>query len=1360
MRNILHSSKGLLVAIALVVANLCFVGEANAAIYYLQNANVASASTPGSWRTDATGGGGGTAAPDFTTNGDVFNTISGQSATFTSNITLGSSGGSGTCVTMNIVGGSTATLNSGVVITLASKGGCTTALTVSGTIVFSTTGANQINESLGSNGTATFTLSSGATLKTVNANGVVGASGSIASLTTPPSLTTGANYEFNGAAQVMTGTPATVNNLIFSGSGAKTFLGTLTTVSGNLTMSGTATTTTTANLTISGNLSPGDGTTFTVAGFALTVTGTTTVGGGTSGNLTITSATGTKTFAGLVTVASGGTWTNTAANSPVTFRGGITNNGTFNAGTGIHTFDTNNQALTGTFSIPSVTVTGITLTNNNTLTVSTALSGTGGLTQSASATLNIGGSSGITTLTSTASSNTVNYTGSAQTVHSNNYYHLTLSGSGTDVLQTGTTAISGNLTLSGTVSTTTVVGLTITGNLSIGNGTTFTVAGFDLTVTGTSTVGGGTSGNLTISSATGTKTFTGLLTVASGGTWTNTAANSAVTFRGGITNNGTFNAGTGIHTFNTNNQALTGTFSIPSVTVTAITLTNNNTLTVGTALSGTGGLTQAPSATLNIGGTSGITTLTATASSNTVNYNGAAQTIIATTYFNLSLNGSGNKDFGASTTTIAGTLDASAGTMVPNGGTVVFTGTVGSMTGSNGKNFFNLQFNSGAVISNSGSGNITVGGNYTNNGTSFTQLSTNTITFDATSGTQTLSGSGSSIFGSYAQSGAKTVDASAHSFTVSGSSFNATNASGIFKGDGGTATVTFSGSTTFGTGPGAITFNNVTISGTLINNANNKSFNIKGSWTNNGTYTKGTETITFNGSSAQTIGGSASTTFNNLTIANTSGGVSLTQTQTVSGTLTLTSGILTTDATNIIHVTNTATSAVSAGSGSKFIKGPLKWSISTGTYLFPVGKSSSNYFPFTLVTSAASSPIVTIEAFDTDAGAGATFDATLTAISHTEYWQATLNSGTFTGKVSLTRINALGALDVIGKSTAQGGTYTSIGGTAASPSINNSNDISSFSYFAMATSVKNCPFSTAVTPSADQTVCQGFATNQLTATITTTGGTGNPTFQYQWYYNTTNSNTVAGATLISGATSQTYTPLSGAPEAGTTRYYFCVGYATNNGCGQTNGDQSLASNTVKVTVNPLPTITLGTSPSVCQGSTSANLPYSATTNSPNQYSIDYNAAAETAGFVDVTNATLPATPIVLVVPGAAAAATYNATLTVRNSTTGCVSSPSTAFTVTVLPRPTSGTCTNADDKCQVNTGEIKVTASGGTGLLNITWTAVLVPPFTGPITGTPAGSAQPVPNTPGVGGFIIYSMLSGNTTYSFVVTDANGCLAP
>jgi hypothetical protein len=107
---------------------------------------------------------------------------------------------------------------------------------------------------------------------------------------------------------------------------------------------------------------------------------------------------------------------------------------------------------------------------------------------------------------------------------------------------------------------------------------------------------------------------------------------------------------------------------------------------------------------------------------------------------------------------------------------------------------------------------------------------------------------------------------------------------------------------------------------------------------------------------------------------------------------------------------------------------------------------------------------------------------------------------------------------------------------------------------------------------------------------------------------------------------------------------------------------------ITITVNEKPSITLGANPSVCRGITSASLPYSATTGSPDKYSIDFNAAAEAAGFSDVTNATLNIGSIVLTVPAGVAPATYNATLNVTNSTTGCISSTSN-ISVTVYPTP-------------------------------------------------------------------------------------------
>jgi len=113
---------------------------------------------------------------------------------------------------------------------------------------------------------------------------------------------------------------------------------------------------------------------------------------------------------------------------------------------------------------------------------------------------------------------------------------------------------------------------------------------------------------------------------------------------------------------------------------------------------------------------------------------------------------------------------------------------------------------------------------------------------------------------------------------------------------------------------------------------------------------------------------------------------------------------------------------------------------------------------------------------------------------------------------------------------------------------------------------------------------------------------------------------------------------------------------------------------VTYTVQAAPDIVLGTMPSITQGTTSAGLPYLAMAGSPDQYSIDYDAAAQTAGFADVTNASLGASPILLTVPGAAPVATYYGTLTVRNSTTTCISS-SHNITITVTG---GGGCTNPD----------------------------------------------------------------------------------
>jgi len=103
----------------------------------------------------------------------------------------------------------------------------------------------------------------------------------------------------------------------------------------------------------------------------------------------------------------------------------------------------------------------------------------------------------------------------------------------------------------------------------------------------------------------------------------------------------------------------------------------------------------------------------------------------------------------------------------------------------------------------------------------------------------------------------------------------------------------------------------------------------------------------------------------------------------------------------------------------------------------------------------------------------------------------------------------------------------------------------------------------------------------------------------------------------------------------------------------------------------------------------------------------------------------------------------------------CEFTIATPFVLVEPPVLAANTSNCVGDDCQLMQGAVQVNASGGTGLINITWTSS---PLNA--SGTPAGTAQPVPNTPGVGGFIIYTGLTGNVTYNFVATDANGCTNP
>ncbi|MFY7878619.1 MAG: hypothetical protein ACOVP6_01000, partial [Lacibacter sp.] len=155
---------------------------------------------------------------------------------------------------------------------------------------------------------------------------------------------------------------------------------------------------------------------------------------------------------------------------------------------------------------------------------------------------------------------------------------------------------------------------------------------------------------------------------------------------------------------------------------------------------------------------------------------------------------------------------------------------------------------------------------------------------------------------------------------------------------------------------------------------------------------------------------------------------------------------------------NTAAAAISGGSSTAYVSGPLARnlpaSLSSGsTYVFPVGKSGSGYYPLTLnnPTTGAGTILLTAEAFAS--GAGGSGGTGIYSISTTEYWRLQ-STGNFTNSsYSLTRPSSVSPFTVIGRSTTLAGAYDTYGGTVSGSSINTSSTITGAAdqYFAFGT---------------------------------------------------------------------------------------------------------------------------------------------------------------------------------------------------------------------------------------------------------------------------------------------------------------------
>ncbi|MGN6490980.1 MAG: T9SS type A sorting domain-containing protein [Agriterribacter sp.] len=271
----------------------------------------------------------------------------------------------------------------------------------------------------------------------------------------------------------------------------------------------------------------------------------------------------------------------------------------------------------------------------------------------------------------------------------------------------------------------------------------------------------------------------------------------------------------------------------------------------GTTVAG-GNVTVLNNATLRIGGTNGFPQNYATQSlslGSTVEYVGNAQAVAATTYGNLTLQGTSGavvKTFPATAFTITGNLSMAAGTA----SSVSFTpGAALTVSG-------NVSIGASTTF-NGGSFSHTVNGNWVNNGT-FTG-STGAVTFSG-AGMQ-LSGAGVNNFNDINFTASNITAAGTTPLTVAGN-FTTTGA-GVFTHLSG-GTITFTGSSKVITGTG-IFFDNLTVSGSV---SSSSSYTVTGNITVSGTLTHTTGTLTMSGTS-KSISGSGTKVFYGLAATGT-----------------------------------------------------------------------------------------------------------------------------------------------------------------------------------------------------------------------------------------------------------------------------------------------------------------------------------------------------------------------------------------------------------------------------------------------------------------------------------------------------------
>jgi hypothetical protein len=690
---------------------------------------------------------------------------------------------------------------------------------------------------------ATLTTSSATGTKTFSAGITVNSGGSF-------DLLTGSNF----ASVTSFGGNITANGTTFrTGSGAVTLTGT-----GTRTISGSGNATLGGTVTIPTNMTLTNSNTGTVTLGALTIASPTASNGLSLTTGSTTSVTGTLTYTANATANTQAITMNGTANitaGSLTINRPTTNSGQSNitcAGGASGTFATTGAATINGASTATATVN--VLMNACNFTAGGLLTIAGGST---------GGNITFTTTTGTLTASAgITFSGTA----ARNNLNI---GSG-DFNLTGTFGSGGTVTIDSANTLTTSGTAAISGvytirNFTVASGTT-TLNNVAITFAGTTSV----SGSLVAGSATGLKTFTGPVTVNSGGSFDLSAFATTTRFDGDITASTgatAFNSGTGAVTFGTSLQLAgtvdmsfggtatinsgvtvtnsnTGTVTLGALTIASPTASNGLSLTTGSTTSVTGTLTYTANATAN---TQAITMNgTANISANALTINRPASTgqsnITCASGATGTFSTAGAMSLQGANTGITGSLNLSMNDCTLSSGGLITWG------GVSGGGDINVSFDEGTLTAGAGmnfvgvalGNNLTMGPNSTINLTG-TIPANGTLIIDPTStlvatGTSAVNGaytfgklevpSGTFSLGGAAITfaGTTNIDATLTATSATGTKtftgLVTVNSGGVFDVSASDPSVSFGGGivmdgTTFDTGSGGTTFTATqTISGT------------------------------------------------------------------------------------------------------------------------------------------------------------------------------------------------------------------------------------------------------------------------------------------------------------------------------------------------------------------------------------------------------------------------------------------------------------------------------------------------------------------------------------------------------------------